>query len=84
LSQKVDTSNPRFSRVTFDLAIAEDSRQETRANRRTRVDRDNRSSAVGVTKEVMAALDPGDLEPGLLQGRDDLSARDPRKTLTPQ
>jgi hypothetical protein len=32
-----------------------------------------------MTKEVMAALDPGDFEPGLPQGRDNLSAGDSRK-----
>jgi hypothetical protein len=43
------------------------------------MNRYNGSATIGMTKEVVAALDPGDLEPGLPQGRDDLSAGDPRK-----
>jgi hypothetical protein len=37
------------------------------------------SAAVGMAKEVVAALDPCDLETRLPQGGDDLSPGDPRK-----
>jgi hypothetical protein len=42
--------------ITFYLTIAEDRRQETRANGLARVDRNNRSATVGVTKEVWLPL----------------------------
>jgi hypothetical protein len=44
-----------------DLAVAQDGRQETGANRLASVDRYYSSSPVRVPKEVVAALDPSDL-----------------------
>jgi hypothetical protein len=65
--------------ISLDLAIAEDCGQESRPDRLTCMNRYHGSAPVGMTKKVMAALDPGHLEPGFPQGRDDLSAGDPRK-----
>jgi hypothetical protein len=39
--------------IPVDFAIAENGREEARADRLTRVDRDNGPTAVGVTKEVI-------------------------------
>jgi len=65
--------------VPFDLAIAENCGQQPRPDRLTGMNGYNGSATVGMTKEVVAALDPGDDEPGLPQGCDDLSAGDPWK-----
>jgi hypothetical protein len=44
------------------------------------MDGDHGSAAVGVAQEIVAALNPGDLEACLPQDGDDLSPSDPRKT----
>ena len=62
--------------ISLDLAVAEDCGQKARANGLTRMDRDDRSAAVYVTKEVMAPLDPGDIEADLPQGSDHLPPGD--------
>jgi hypothetical protein len=56
--------------IPVDFAISEDGRQKARADRLTRVDWDHGPTAVGVTKEVMAALDPSGLKSGFPQRRD--------------
>src|SRR3989304_3361417 len=65
--------------ISVHLAVAEDCRQQARADDLTGVDRYNGSAAVGMTKEVMTALDSRDFEPCLPPSRDDLSPRDPWK-----
>ena len=57
--------------VPIKLAVTENAREQARTNGFTRVDGNDRSSAIGVAKEVVAALDPRNLEPRLPQGRDD-------------
>jgi hypothetical protein len=54
--------------------------QKSRPDRLTGVNRHDGRATVSVTKEMMAAFDSGDLEPGLPQGRNDLATGDPRKT----
>jgi hypothetical protein len=65
--------------ISLDLTVTEDCGQKTGANGLTRMDRYYRSAAVRVPKEVMAPLDPGDIEAGLPQGSDHLSPSDARE-----
>jgi hypothetical protein len=65
--------------ISFHLAIAKDCREQSWANSLTGVDGHDGSTAIRMTKEVVTTPDSRDLEPGLPQGRDDLSAGDPRK-----
>jgi hypothetical protein len=66
--------------VSIDLAVAENCREQTWPDRLSRVHGHDRSTAVGVTEEVVTALSTGDLEPHLPQGRNDLSSGDSGKT----
>lgn len=65
--------------ISFDFAITKDGCQQARADSLTRVYGQNCAPAVGVTKEVVAALDSRHFEPRLPQRRQDLSSRDARK-----
>jgi len=62
--------------ISLDLAVTEDCGQKAWADGLTGMDRYYRTAAVGVTKEVMAPLDPGDIEASLPQGSDQLSPSD--------
>lgn len=64
--------------ISFDLAIAENCREQARADR-LMSGRVRRFHGRRGDEEVVAALDSRDLESRLPQGRDDLSPRDPRK-----
>ena len=66
--------------ISVELAITKDGRQQARADSLTRVDGKNGAPAVGVTKEVVAALHSRNLEPRVPQGGDDFSSRDPGKS----
>jgi hypothetical protein len=65
--------------ISVDFAIAEDCRQKARADGLAGMDGYDRCAAVRMAQEVVAALDPCDLEARLPQGGNDLSAGDPRK-----
>jgi hypothetical protein len=65
--------------IPVDFAIAQDCRQETRADGLAGMDGYDRCAAVRMAQEVVTALDPCDLEARLPQGGHDLSAGDPRK-----
>ena len=69
---------------SVDLAVTEDCGQEAWACGLTRVDGYNRSAAVGVTKEGMAALDSGAVESDPPQGGDHLSPVIRGRRLTPR
>jgi hypothetical protein len=66
--------------IPVQFAITEDDCEQTRTDSLTCVDGHDRASAIGVTKEVVAALDSRNLEPRLPQGGDDFSSRDPGKS----
>jgi hypothetical protein len=51
--------------ISFDLAIPENRREQSRTDCLTGVDGYDGSTTVEMTKEVVAALDSRDLEPGL-------------------
>ena len=51
--------------VPLELTVTEDGCQEPRADGLPGMDRHNRPKATGVTKEMVAALDPRYLEPRL-------------------
>jgi hypothetical protein len=71
--------------ISFDLAVADDCGQKAWADGLTGMDRDYRAAAVCVTKEVMAPLDPGDIEAGPSQGSDHLSPGNARgRRVTPR
>ena len=65
--------------IALDLTVTEDCGQEARTYDLTCMNRYNRSAAVGMTKEVMAALGSSDIESGPPQGSDCLPSRDSRK-----
>ncbi len=65
--------------ISFDLAVTEDCGQKAWADGLTGMDGDYSAATVGVTKEVMAPLDPGDFETGPSQGSDHLSPGNARE-----
>ena len=65
--------------ISLDLAVPEDCGQKAWADGLTGMDRYYRAAAVCVTNEVMAPLDPGDIEAGLSQGSDHLSPGNTRE-----
>lgn len=65
--------------ISVQFAITENGCEQARTDSLTCVDGHDRASAIGVTKEVVAALDSRNLEPRLPQGGDDFSPRDPGK-----
>lgn len=53
--------------IPVQFAITENGCEQTRTDSLTCVDGHDRASAIGVTKEVVAALDSRNLEPALLK-----------------
>lgn len=65
--------------VTVELAIAEDGCQQARSDNFPGMDRDDCSSAIAVTEELVTALDSHNFEPYLPQRGDNFAAGNPRQ-----